>query len=192
MPRNLKVWLDDVRTIPHGYNYWARDSVRAITLLRTGKVIHMSFDHDLGGDDTTYPIKNTGYVVSEHVEKQLGAFLYNIDIGLPIPRFTWDIHSANPPGSDKIKSALDSCHKLWDKLQTHPIPLDFIPSTYFIGGKKTLFEINLHDRLRNYMRGKTVPVGGFYTGDVLEWIEYEQIDSLFSYIFNLRNTGDKR
>jgi hypothetical protein len=57
----LKLWIDDVRVMPTSYSGnddWAQTSTHAINFLRTRMeqgVIYdeISFDHDLGGDDTS-------------------------------------------------------------------------------------------------------------------------------------------
>lgn len=58
---HLKLWIDDIRTLPGGYtgwDDWALTSTHAINLLRARKeqgvtYEEVSFDHDLGGDDTS-------------------------------------------------------------------------------------------------------------------------------------------
>lgn len=47
------LWIDDIRLPPEGY-LWAKTSAEAINMLSTNDVFkHISFDHDLGGDDTS-------------------------------------------------------------------------------------------------------------------------------------------
>ncbi|MBC9705802.1 MAG: hypothetical protein H9W81_12695 [Enterococcus sp.] len=48
----MKLWIDDIRTPPAGYD-WAKTSAEAITYLENNNPTHISFDHDLGGDDTS-------------------------------------------------------------------------------------------------------------------------------------------
>lgn len=51
----MKMWIDDLRPAPLGF-YWAKSSAEALEVL-TGlapvEVQGISFDHDLGGEDTT-------------------------------------------------------------------------------------------------------------------------------------------
>jgi len=91
----MKIYLDDLRPIPEGY-IGCRTADEAITLLNTGKVIEISFDHDLGTD-------STGYDVACFLEKQviLGT------IKLP----EWHIHSANPVGRKRIEMAMKSAER---------------------------------------------------------------------------------
>jgi hypothetical protein len=49
----MRVWLDDVRQMPFGYDAWAKTADEAITALRDHDVDHISLDHDLA--DEHYP-----------------------------------------------------------------------------------------------------------------------------------------
>jgi hypothetical protein len=56
MPMPLRLWLDDDRPIPDGYNAWARDAAAGITALEealtTGRHVEIvSFDHDIISTD---------------------------------------------------------------------------------------------------------------------------------------------
>lgn len=47
------LWIDDIRTPPDGY-LWAKNSEEAIEMINSHDPFeHISFDHDLGGDDTS-------------------------------------------------------------------------------------------------------------------------------------------
>lgn len=48
----MKLWIDDKRPAPPGWE-WAKTSNEAISLLSGAPYTEISFDHDLGGDDTT-------------------------------------------------------------------------------------------------------------------------------------------
>lgn len=48
------LWVDDLREPPEGW-HWAKTSADAIQMLKDNKYCLASFDHDLGGDDTTRP-----------------------------------------------------------------------------------------------------------------------------------------
>lgn len=47
-----KLWIDDIRLPPQGYD-WAKTSQEAIDYLKDNSPEHISFDHDLGGEDTS-------------------------------------------------------------------------------------------------------------------------------------------
>jgi len=56
----MKVWLDDIREAPEGW-LWLTDSRSALCWLEWAKMLNhkpeaWSFDHDLGGDDTSRPV----------------------------------------------------------------------------------------------------------------------------------------
>lgn len=95
----LNLWIDDIRLPPDGW-YWAKNSMEAIDWLTYNQPTMISFDHDLGGDDTA--IK-----VIDYIEKRA----YNGTI----ERFSWAVHSANPVGRRNIISAMTSVERFWDK-----------------------------------------------------------------------------
>lgn len=51
------LWIDDIRTPPEGW-VWAKTSADAIDAINAAvePFTHISFDHDLGGDDTSRKI----------------------------------------------------------------------------------------------------------------------------------------
>lgn len=50
------LWIDDIRLPPEGY-LWVKTSKEAIDAIKEhGTFEHISFDHDLGGDDTSRKI----------------------------------------------------------------------------------------------------------------------------------------
>ncbi|KER70045.1 hypothetical protein HR51_21745 [Burkholderia cepacia] len=74
----------------------ARDSATAIALIESeGCPVEISFDHDLGGNDTAIP------VVKRLIELDLDAG------GNYIPQdFHFTVHSANPVGSENLRELL--------------------------------------------------------------------------------------
>jgi hypothetical protein len=54
----MKLWIDDERPMPDGYSEHATSSAAAIQLIDDARLslTLVSFDHDLGGDDTTRPV----------------------------------------------------------------------------------------------------------------------------------------
>lgn len=59
----MKVYLDDERDCPTGWEL-AKTTQEAIDFLRTGRVTHMSLDHDLGDN-----ANGTGYDVLCYMEE---------------------------------------------------------------------------------------------------------------------------
>ncbi|WP_207002117.1 cyclic-phosphate processing receiver domain-containing protein [Trinickia mobilis] len=91
-----KLFIDDLRETPSPGWEVARTSAQAIALLeRRGCPSEISFDHDLGGEDTSM------VVVKRMIEMDLDAG------GQFIPEhFTFAVHSANPVGRDNINGLL--------------------------------------------------------------------------------------
>ena len=94
----IKVYLDDERIPPDGWVH-VKSPNEVIDLLKTGSVIEMSLDHDLGGDDTI----GTGYDVLCWLEEQVICNHF-------FPPFI-TIHSANPSAKNKMLLALDTINR---------------------------------------------------------------------------------
>ncbi len=94
----MKMYIDDLRTPKHPENFdWiARSSEIAIVLMeRYGCPQFISFDHDLGGEDTAM------VVVKWMIEMDLDMS------GDFIPcDFDWNVHSANPVGAANLNGYL--------------------------------------------------------------------------------------
>lgn len=97
----MKVYLDDCRPMPLDFDVLVKTAGEAIELLKTGKVTHISLDHDLGLETET----GSGYDVACFVET--GAF------NGTLPELTWSIHSANPVGRAKMSQALNNAVRYW-------------------------------------------------------------------------------
>lgn len=88
----MKVWLDDVREAPQGWDLVTNYS-DCVALLATGKVCYLSLDHDLGTTET-------GYNVATWIERKVW------EDGFYPPVI--EIHSANPVGRKNIEAAIAS------------------------------------------------------------------------------------
>lgn len=99
----MRIWLDDKRPMPEGFDVWCKTADHASKLVSSGKVTHISFDHDLGSSD------NTGYAVALFVE----ILAYD---GVIKP-FTWEVHSANSVGGKRIKQAMESAERFWEGVE---------------------------------------------------------------------------
>ena len=98
LPEQIKgymLFVDDVREPPEGY-VSARSSAEANAIIDgRGIPAFVSFDHDLGGDDT-------GMRVVDHI---IGLVL---DGKAELPEgFSYAVHSANPVGANNIRSKMD-------------------------------------------------------------------------------------
>jgi hypothetical protein len=92
------LFIDDIRAPPSDKWVVARSSAEAIALLeQRGCPAKMSFDHDLGGDDTAMVVAR---------------WLINTDLDasgryIPDP-FEFAVHSANPVGAANLRGLLES------------------------------------------------------------------------------------
>jgi len=106
----MKLWLDDIRPMPDGYDIWITTASEAIVRLACfPRIIHVSFDHDLGieAEESEEIIASTGYDVAKAIE--IWAY-----VGF-IPFLTWDIHSANPVGYKNIEVAMTNANRFWSE-----------------------------------------------------------------------------
>ena len=100
---NYKMFIDDER-FPITDD-WAivRSSDAAIRMIKqNGMPSEISFDHDLGGDDTSIAIVD--FITNGLLDKD-----FEIPIG-----FKYSIHSQNPIGSINIKSKMDNIIRFID------------------------------------------------------------------------------
>ena len=103
------LWVDDQiddpsahgRHVPEGW-IGVKTPLQACRYIKTGKVIHIDFDHDLG------MISNDrgGYLIARYIEK--------LAYEGKISRIDWSIHSANPVGRKNIVHAMRSAERSWD------------------------------------------------------------------------------
>lgn len=94
----MKLWIDDIRKAPNGWT-WVKSSSEAIKMLLSHPIEEISFDHDLGGEDTAYRVAT---LIEERA--------YNGKI----PKMIWHIHSANPIGEKNIRMAMQNADKYWN------------------------------------------------------------------------------
>lgn len=98
----IRLWVDDVRPTPPGYNATVNNALDAIIYLNTGKVVEISLDHDLGDDNV-----GTGYLIAKFIEEK--AFYGKL------PRLIWHVHSDNAAGRRNIEMALKNADVYWNK-----------------------------------------------------------------------------
>lgn len=97
----MNVWLDDERDMPPTFDVHVTTAAGAVALLETGLVTGISLDHDLGHKEN-----GTGYDVACWIEQ--AAFERRL------PRLSWDLHTANPVGMQKMLAALINANTHWD------------------------------------------------------------------------------
>lgn len=105
----MKVWLDDLRQVPHNYDVHVKDAGNCIIILSTGKVTHIAFDHDLADKDTGEFSEQTGYTVAKYIETE--AYYGRL------PRLTWSVHTDNPDGRKNIVAAMENADRYWSKME---------------------------------------------------------------------------
>lgn len=101
----MRVWLDDIRPMPEGFDVHVQSAKEAIKLIESKQVKLISLDHDLG-DVKLY---GTGYDVALFIES--AAFVGRI------PRLEWRLHTQNPVGAKNMKAALEVADRYWDKIE---------------------------------------------------------------------------
>lgn len=99
----MKLWIDDIREKPNGFDLHVRTAQEAIEIIKHHPCSAISFDHDLGSEDC-----GTGYHVAQWIENQ--AFDHSIQ------RMGWTIHSANPVGRKNITMAMENAECYWDEM----------------------------------------------------------------------------
>lgn len=104
----IRLWLDDVRPMPDGFDVHAKTAQEAIALIDSDTVAEISFDHDLGA-----PENGSGYDVAKHVECRA---YYRT--GAP-PRYA--VHSANPVGRRNIIAAMQMAETYFQGWDDEPI-----------------------------------------------------------------------
>ena len=104
--KSYSVFLDDIRDPKKKYDYIARSSKEAIMIVKKIKIVpsHISFDHDLGEDDTAMKFINW----------LIDAVLDNDIEYRPID---FNVHSANPIGSKNIEGKMNGFIKHMRSLQ---------------------------------------------------------------------------
>lgn len=92
------LFIDDLRDSPGVEWVVARSSSEAISLLKDrGCPARISFDHDLGGDDTAMVVAK--WLIETDLNCS-GRFLPD--------KFEFSVHSANPVGAANIQGLLDA------------------------------------------------------------------------------------
>jgi len=83
------MYVDDIRALPDRFDELARSLDEAIAMMgRDGCPRVISFDHDLGGDDTAMRV--VGWMLEKGMDEP----------GWIPEGFQWDVHSANPVGKE--------------------------------------------------------------------------------------------
>jgi len=94
----MKVWLDDIRNAPKGWNhyFWPED---VYPLLANNLISEISLDHDLGNDS-----RGTGYDILNYIEKNL------VENNIQPPKIY--VHTQNPVAKQRMLLTIKSIIKL--------------------------------------------------------------------------------
>jgi len=107
MNSDIRLWHDDIRPAPAGW-VWARTNAAAQEILKTGNVVEISMDHDLGLDGVSEQEINDNpeFLFGKGQSEQTGLDLVHwmIDRDL-VPKVT--IHSWNPDGARAMAARLN-------------------------------------------------------------------------------------
>jgi hypothetical protein len=95
----MRIWLDDLRPMPEGFDKHVKTAEEAIALLAQGNVTEISLDNDLG---TTLE----GYDVAKFIE--MSAFQKTLK---PLKVI---VHSANPVARVNISIAIANAERYWN------------------------------------------------------------------------------
>lgn len=109
--KNMKMYLDDLRTPIEEYDFVVRSHIEAIDIIRINGVPNfISFDHDLGEDENGNLLK-TGYDLAKWIIDS------DLDNTFKLPsNFKYKVHSQNPVGKKNIIALLDGYLKFKNTL----------------------------------------------------------------------------
>ncbi len=111
----IRVWLDDLRPMPPGYDIWVKTAKEAIDLLMTNTVCGISIDHDLGDEEKEDCGRGT------QVTNYIGEAAYHGEIEFLVCQ----VHSANPVGRDNMIDTLRSAYCYWGVENSTPFIVDY-------------------------------------------------------------------
>ena len=93
----MRLYIDDIREPKGEFDFIARTSNEAIRIMESLDCPEfISFDHDLGGDDTAMAVVK--YMVNRDLD----------ETGFIPDNFTFFVHSANPVGAANLSGYLNA------------------------------------------------------------------------------------
>jgi hypothetical protein len=94
----MRLYIDDIRFPKTEFDFIARSSLSAIQYMDSeGCPDYISFDHDLGGDDTAMIVVK--WMIKRDLDNN-GGFIPD--------NFEFNVHTANPVGGANISGYLNS------------------------------------------------------------------------------------
>ena len=118
-----RLWLDDMRKPPWGYDRWAKTAAECIQMLQDHYITHVSLDHDLHDEHYGVVESSPGYGEAPTV---LDRSSFKEQTGYAVlewmhehNRWTQDIsvHTLNPRGGDDMMNKLRNRAPGWVKFQ---------------------------------------------------------------------------
>jgi len=97
----MRLYLDDVRPTPEGYDLSVKTAWGAIAWIMSGKITHVSLDNDLGDD------------VECGQGRDVANWIEHAAYDGRIPRMDIQIHSANPVARAAMEQAIAAANKWW-------------------------------------------------------------------------------
>lgn len=95
----MKLWVDDERPMPSGFDMATSDPTRAIELIHSGVVTEISLDHDLGDQ------VESGYSIAKFIEENAN----------DLQPMILKVHSMNPVGRANILAAFKKAEEIWEE-----------------------------------------------------------------------------
>lgn len=119
----MRLWLDDARPAPDGFDVVVSTAQAAVDALQTGEVEYCSLDHDLADDAA-----GTGYDVASFIES--AAYRGTL------PRLKWNVHSANPAGAARMIQALRNADRYWDQREAQGMKTSMVKYRFRVSARK--------------------------------------------------------
>jgi len=111
--KQIRLWLDDERDPKDpqiqkdfgakGDELWVKTVEESIEQIKSGNVVYLSFDNDLG----------EGLKEGRHLAQWIEEMAYH----KKIPIIQWTVHSKNYPASINIIMAMKNADKYWESFQ---------------------------------------------------------------------------
>lgn len=95
----MKLWVDDLRPMPPGYDVWAKNYHEAVAFIDTGKVTHISFDNDLGE-----PLEG----------RHIIDYMYELAYFKTIPPIRMQVHSSNGGAIPAMLQGINQLYLYWE------------------------------------------------------------------------------
>ena len=108
----MKLWLDDMRKPPFGYDKWAKTADECIQMIKDHPITHVSLDHDLADEHYGFSDSSPGYgepppFLDRSVFKEKTGYTvleWMRDTKTWVPNIS--VHTLNPRGGEDMMALL--------------------------------------------------------------------------------------